>query len=283
MEIESRLDIDHDGARIFAVTMGSGPDVVLLHPTPVDREFWRPVAEKLADRYRLTLIDLRGHGRSSAGAGTITMSRLAEDVHAVLAASVIQRAAFVGCSIGTYTLYEYWRRFPQEMAALVCTCGKPQPDSAVNRDTRRESMQAAQQPGGLEKFFDRMADTLVGPTAQKQDPEIRTAVREMMNSVSLRTMLAVQQGLMERPDSVPTLSTIQVPICVIAGGEDQSSTPPEMSVIADLAPDAEFHLVENAGHYAPFEQPQTFAALIGQFLDRRYRPHAAPNPTRNTL
>jgi 3-oxoadipate enol-lactonase len=169
------------------------------------------------------------------------------------------------------------------MAALVCTCGKPQPDSAVNRDTRRESMQAAQQPGGLEKFFDRMADTLIGPTAQKHHPETRIAAREMMKPVSLQTMLAVQQGLMERPDSVPTLSTIHVPICVIAAGEDQSSTPAEMRVIADQASDAEFHVVENAGHYAPFEQPQTFASLIGEFLDRKYRPHAASNPIRNSL
>lgn len=263
--------------------MGSGPDVILLHPTPVHHAFWLPVAEQLADRYRLTLIDLRGHGQSSAGTGTITMATLAEDVHAVLDSSGIRRAAFAGCSIGTYTLYEYWRRFPEEMAALVCTCGKPQPDSAANRDARRESMQAAQQPGGLQNFFDRMADTLVGPTARQHHPEIRTAAREMMNPVSLQAMLAVQQGLMERPDSVPTLSTIDVPVCVIAAGEDQSSTPPEMRAIADHAPDAEFHLVENAGHYAPLEQPQTFAALIGDFLDREYRPHATSNSTRKAL
>jgi 3-oxoadipate enol-lactonase len=283
MEIESRLSIEHDGARLFAITMGSGPDVVLLHPTPVHHASWRPLATQLADRYRLTLIDLRGHGQSSDGTGTITMSRLAEDVHAVLVSSGIQRAAFVGCSIGTYTLYEYWRRFPQQMAALVCICGKPQPDSPANRDTRRESMQAAQQAGGLEKFFERMADTLLGPTARHQHPEVRAAARDMMNSVSLQAMLAVQQGLMERPDSVPTLSTIHVPICVVAAGEDQSSTPPEMRVIADNAPDAEFHLVENAGHYAPFEQPEKFASLIGGFLDRKYRPHATSNPTRKAL
>ena len=173
MRIESPLQIEHDGARLFSTTLGSGPDVVLLHPTPVHHDFWLPVADRLAERYRLTLIDLRGHGQSSAGAGTISMARLAEDVHAVLAALNIQHAAFVGCSIGTYTLYEYWRRFPQQMAAFVCTCGKPQPDSAANRDTRRESMQAAQQPGGLEKFFDRMADTLIGPTARQHHPVIR--------------------------------------------------------------------------------------------------------------
>jgi pimeloyl-ACP methyl ester carboxylesterase len=283
MRIESPLQIEHHGARLFSFTMGSGPDVVLLHPTPVHHAFWLPVADQLADRYRLTLVDLRGHGQSSAGTGTITIARLAEDVHAVLAASGIQRAAFVGCSIGTYTLYEYWRRFPEQVAALVCTCGKPQPDSEANRETRRESMRAAQQPGGLESFFDRMADTLVGPTARQQHPEIRTSAREMMNAVSLPVMLAVQQSLMERPDSVPTLSTINVPVCVVAAGEDQSSTPPEMRVIADQTPDAEFHLVENAGHYAPFEQPEKFASLIGEFLDRRYRSHASSNLTRKAL
>jgi 3-oxoadipate enol-lactonase len=283
MRIESPLQMEHDGASLFAITLGSGPDVVLLHPTPVHHAFWLPLADRLADRYRLTLIDLRGHGQSSTGVGTITIGRLAEDVHAILGVLGIRRAAFVGCSIGTYTLYEYWRRFPEQMAALAFTCGKPQPDSATNRDTRRESMQAAQQAGGLEKFFDRMADTLVGPTATQQHPEIRTAARNMMDSVSLQAMLAVQQGLMERPNSVPTLSTINVPICVVAAGEDQSSTPPEMRVIADQAHDAEFHLVEDAGHYAPFEQPEKFASLIGEFLDLKYRPHAIPNPTRKAL
>ncbi|HTU50237.1 MAG TPA: alpha/beta hydrolase [Acidobacteriaceae bacterium] len=283
MRNESPLQIEHDGASLFALTMGSGLDVVLLHPTPAHHAFWLPVAERLADRYRLTLIDLRGHGQSSAGKGTITMARLAEDVHAILGALGIQRAAFVGCSIGTYTLYEYWRRFPEQMAALVCTCGKPQPDSEANRNTRRESMQAAQQAGGLKKFFDRMADTLVGPTARQHHPEIQTAARNMMDTVSLPAMLAVQQGLMERPDSVATLSTINVPICVVAAGEDQSSTPPEMRVIAEQAPDAEFHLVENAGHYAPFEQQERFASLIGEFLDQKYQPHATFNPTRKAL
>ena len=283
MPTEPPLRIEHDGARLFAITMGSGPDVVLLHPTPVHHAFWLPVAELLADRYRLTLVDLRGHGRSTSGTGAITMRKLAEDVHAVLYALGIEKAAFVGCSIGSYTLYEYWRRFPQQMAALVLICGKPQPDSAANREARRESNHAAQQSGGLAKFFDRMADTLVGPTAKQHHPEVRAAARAMMDAVSLEAMLAVQQGLMERPDSVPTLKTIHVPICAIAAGEDQSSTPPEMGVIAEQAPNAEFSLVENAGHYAPFEQSQTVASLIGGFLDRNYRLHPIPSTTRKAL
>ena len=148
MRIEPPLQIEHDGARLFAVTTGCGPDVVLLHPTPVHHAFWLPVADQLADRYRLTLIDLRGHGKSSAGTGKITMAQLAEDVHSVLGALGIQRAAFVGCSIGTYTLYEYWRRFPEQMAALVCTCGKPQPDSEANRELGASRCKLHSNPAG---------------------------------------------------------------------------------------------------------------------------------------
>jgi pimeloyl-ACP methyl ester carboxylesterase len=94
----------------------------------------------------------------------------------------------------------------------------------------------------------------------------------MMDALPLEAMLAVQRGLMQRPDSVPTLATIQVPVCAVAGGEDPASTPAEMRVIAEQAPHVEFHLLEDAGHYAPFEQPQKVASLIRDFLDREYKP-----------
>lgn len=268
------MDLERDAVRLFYTTMGTGPDVVLLHPTPTHHAFWLPVARLLADRYRLILIDLRGHGQSRAMAGSIaapiTMRQLAEDVHAILESLEITQAAFVGCSIGSYLLYDYWRRFPQEIAAMALTCGKPQPDTAVNRERRQEWMAAAQRPDGLEKFFDLMADTLVGPTALLKQPAVRAAARRMMSAMPLDAMLAVQQGLAQRADSVPTLHSIDIPVCVIAGGEDQSSTPPEMRVAAEQIEGAEFHLLQDAGHYAPLEQPERVAGLIGSFLDRQY-------------
>ena len=262
------MQIERDGARLFSTTMGSGPDVVLLHPTPVHHAFWLPVAELLAENFRLTLVDLRGHGQSTSGVGPITMERLADDIHSILLAMGIGRAAFVGCSIGGYVLYEYWRRFPHEVSALAPVCGKPQADSAVSHEKRQETMRVAQQPNGLEKIFNLMADTLVGPTAQKHESEVRKTAREMMGAMSLDTFLAIQEGLMSRPDSVPTLETIRVPVCAIAGGEDLISTPDEMRIIAERVQNAEFHLLPDAGHYAPLEQPEKIAGILQVFLNR---------------
>lgn len=273
--------LERDDVRLFYTTLGSGPDVVLLHPTPTHHAFWLPVARLLQDRYRLILIDLRGHGQSRSIAGPIstpiTVQQLAEDVHAILASMGVARAAFVGCSIGSYVLYEYWRRFPQEMAAMVLTCGKPQPDTQANRERRREWMASAQQPGGLAAFFDLMADTLVGPTARRERPSVRAAVREMMSAMPVDAMLAVQQGLALRPDSMPTLPTIDIPVCVVAGGEDQSSTPLEMRQAAENIFGAEFHEVSIFGHYAPLEQPKELATLIDDFFQRNFAPDSVQN------
>jgi len=262
------LFIERDGGRLFSTTLGTGPDVVLLHPTPVHHAFWLPVAERLASDFRVTLVDLRGHGQSTSGAGPITMGRLAEDLHAVLQSMEVIQAALVGCSIGGYLLYEYWRRFPGEVAGLVPVCGKPQADTATNREKRNETMRTARQPNGLGRIFDLMTDTLIAPTAQQRNPELRKIARAMMNDVSLDAFLAVQEGLMERPDSVPTLATVRVPVCVVAGGEDQVSSPDEMRVIAEEVQGTEFHLLPDAGHYAPLEQPEKIACILQAFFKR---------------
>ena len=67
-------------ARLFYETLGTGPDVVLLHPTPVHHEFWMPIAVGLRTGYRVTLPDLRGHGQSEAGHGTTITARVPLEV-----------------------------------------------------------------------------------------------------------------------------------------------------------------------------------------------------------
>jgi pimeloyl-ACP methyl ester carboxylesterase len=266
------LEIERSGAKLFFTTMGKGPDVMLLHPTPLHHEFWLPVAERLAPRYRLILPDLRGHGKSTvnpdSAAETITMGILAEDVRAVLGVLGVGQAAFAGCSTGGYALYEFGRRFPGEMAALALVCGKPQADTADIFKKRQESIRQVEEPGGLTAFFEQGSHMFIGPTAQQRDPNIRAEARAMMNSMGVEAVIAVQKGLGERPDSVPTLKTIQVPVCAIAGDEDPSSTPAVMRTIPDSIPGAEFHLLRDTGHYAPLEQPEAVAEILVRFLDR---------------
>ena len=105
-------------AELVYWSLGDGPAVVLLHPFPVNHEFWLPVGETLATRYRVVVPDLRGHGDSGVGEGPATMEKHAADIVRVMDDAEIGPAPLIGVSIGGYALFEFWRRYRGRVAAL---------------------------------------------------------------------------------------------------------------------------------------------------------------------
>jgi pimeloyl-ACP methyl ester carboxylesterase len=265
-----------DGSGLGFTDAGSGPPVVFLHPTPLDRDYWRPLAKELAG-IRAVVPDLRGHGVSALGsdlpagafdlvpdAPVLSMEQLATDVLALLDQLALRRAVFAGCSIGGYVLLELWRRAPERMTGLVFICSKPQPDAPANLIRRAETIQRARTEG-VTALFDGMAQTLLSETSRHERPEIVAEVRSHM-TLTPEAVVAVQAGLATRPDSVPTVSTIRVPVLAIAGAEDGSVTPADMEAFRAAPGGCEFHVLPGAGHFAAFEQPRRVAALMAPWL-----------------
>lgn len=253
-------------AQLFYEASGEGPEMVLLHPTPVDHRFWQPLASSLSG-YHLLLPDLRGHGRSQAGSSSISIGTLAEDIERLLDKLEIEKAFFVGCSIGGYVLYELWRRSPARFNGMAIFCSKPQPDSPANKLKRTETIGQIQ-AGGIEAFFDGMSQNLVGVSARRHNPELSSAVRGMM-AMEPEAVIAIQRALGDRPDSVTTVRTINVPLLAVAGGEDVSSTPAEMEILSQAVRGAEYHVVADGGHFVALEQPERMGSLLRKFLERR--------------
>jgi pimeloyl-ACP methyl ester carboxylesterase len=245
---------------------GTGMPVVLLHPTPVDHHFWMPTAASLDPGYRVVLPDLPGHGLSPLGEGPTSMASMASAVLRLLDALSIEQAIFCGCSIGGYLLYELWRQAPQRMLALVICCAKPHPDTPEAR-RQREITIAGIKEHGTESFFQAMLKALVGAPARENDPDIMKRLHTMMERMAPDSAIAVQRALAARPDSRPTAATITVPTAVLAGALDQGSTPAEMRELANLVPGSSFYLLQEMGHYAPYEQPRWVGALLRRFLD----------------
>lgn len=259
-----------DGAKLFCTETGRGPAVVLLHPTPVNHRFWLPVAQVLAAKYRVIVPDLRGHGESERGEGPITVEKLAADMGRLLDHFQLSKALFAGCSIGGYTLYEMWRTIPDRAEAFAFCCSKPQADDEAARAKREQNI-AQLRERGTGDFIESNLQTLIGATARRRWPEKIAEAREMMQTVAAESVIAVQQGLAARPDSVATARTIRVPCCVLAGGEDPGSTPADMRLLAEQIRNggygAEYNEIPDAGHFAPFEQPELVARILRRFLD----------------
>src|SRR5580700_5869998 len=158
-------------AEIAYRALGEGPSVVLLHPFPANHEFWLPVAQALATRYRVVLPDLRGHGDSGVGDGPATMEKHAADIAGVMDDADIGRVPLVGVSIGGYALFEFWRKNRGRVAGLVLCNTKAPADSAEARAGR---LQAANDvlERGTEPFFESMIPRLLGKTTLEMRPDL---------------------------------------------------------------------------------------------------------------
>ena len=197
-------------------------------------------------------------------APVLTIGQLAADVLALLDHLQVQEAVFAGCSIGGYVLLELWRRAPRRMRGLAFVCSKPQADAEANL-ARRAANIAQVRAEGVGALFDGMAQTLIGATARQRRPEIVAELRVRMRLTPLAAV-AVQAGLATRPDSLPTVATIDVPVLAIAGGEDSGVTPAEMEALHAAPGGCEFHLLPDAGHFAAYEQPRKVAALLAEWM-----------------
>jgi pimeloyl-ACP methyl ester carboxylesterase len=253
-------------AEISYWTLGDGPPVVLLHPFPVHHEFWMPVAQTLAARYRVILPDLRGHGESEVGEGPATMDKHAADIAHVMDDADIGRAPLVGVSIGGYALFEFWRQHRGRAAALVLCNTKAPADNAEARAVR---LQAANDvlERGTEPFFQKMIPRLLGKTTRDTRPDLVDGALQMMRKMSPEDVARVQCGMAARLDSVGTLKTINVPTLLVTGDEDILTGVNEAELMRQHISGSHIRVIGKAGHYSAWEQPEEAARILRQFLD----------------
>jgi 3-oxoadipate enol-lactonase len=253
-------------AEIVYRVLGEGTPVFLLHPFPANHEFWLPVAQVLATRYRIVLPDLRGHGDSGVGDGPATMEKHAADIARVMDDADVGRAPLVGVSIGGYVLFELWRRYRGRVTALGLCNTKAPADSA---DARAGRLQAAAEvlDRGTEPFFESMIPRLLGKTTRETRPDLVEGALRIMRKMSHEDVAQVQRGMAERPDSVETLKTIDVRTLLVTGDEDILTGLNEAELMRQHISGSQLRVIPKAGHYSPWEQPQEAGRVLRQFLD----------------
>jgi 3-oxoadipate enol-lactonase len=253
-------------AEIFYQVIGDGKPVVLLHPFPASSELWLPAAQLLSTRYQVILPDLRGHGESSIGEGPASMDKHAADVARLCDELQIGRAVFGGVSIGGYVLLEFWRRFRPRVSAIMLIDTKAQADNEQARANRLKSAEEVLQRG-TEALIEALVPKLIGETTLRNRPDLVASAKRMMMKMSPAGIAAVQRGMAARPDSVPTLATINVPALVVVGDEDNLTPVADAQLLQREIPGSKLQVVPQAGHYAIFERPDDVARLLRQFLD----------------
>jgi len=253
-------------AQLFYEVIGNGPSIVLLHPFPLNHNFWDAIAAQLSSRYRLITPDLRAHGASELGDGPATMQKLADDLARICREEKTGKAIFVGVSIGGYLLFDFWRRYREHVAALVLANTRAGAETPESEAARLQSADRVLHEGTAE-FIEEMLSRLLSQTTRTNRPDIVDAARKMMRAMSPDDVAGVQRGIAARPDSVTTLATINMPTLIIAGEED-SLPRSEFELMRQRIARSELRVISRAGHYAALEKPEEFGVLLRGFFEK---------------
>src|SRR3954449_3177969 len=146
--------VELHGHRVIYRIAGSGPPIVLVHGMVNSSRHWEDVALRLADRYTVVAPDLLGHGDSATPRGDYSLGAHAASIRDLLAVIGIDRASFVGHSLGGGVALQFFYQFPQrvERLALVSSGGLGREVSPLLRTAALPGMSAllaaGARPGG---------------------------------------------------------------------------------------------------------------------------------------
>jgi pimeloyl-ACP methyl ester carboxylesterase len=250
-----------DGTRVNYALTGDAADVdvVFVHGWPDSWKSFRPVMHALPDGFTSLSVSLPGFGGSDPIASPARPSDLARAVIGVCDALEIERAVFVGHSMGTLVSQRLAERRPDLVRGLVLIGAMAEFPTQL-ADELRQLAAALTDP--IEKVFVRefQASTLAAPVPDQ--------LFEMLVAESLRAPAAVWQSTVAgmRADRRRGRSRIAAPTLLIWGDQDALALRDQQDrLLAELG-DARLEVYRRAGHSPNWEQPERVAADIDAFV-----------------
>ena len=253
---------------LYTETHGHGKPLVMVHGWGMHSEIWREFALLLAEDFQVTLVDLPGHGRSEA-LDEYSLSR----VVAKLANALPESAVWLGWSMGGAVVLQLAQDFPDQIKGCLLVCANPKYSSssdwsmAMDNNLLEEFAQAVRENDQL------TLARFTGLMTQGEGKLTRNLlrfVRKLLPQAPTADRNALLWGLevLNNADLRTTYQQIKHPLCVVLG-ENDPLVPSQVGVqLKSLNPNADVHVVKNAGHLPFLSQQQTMISLVTTFMQR---------------
>lgn len=239
--------VDFEGARIWCGAYGDGPPVILLHGALGNGDDWANQVPALVDAgHSVLLIDSRGRGRSSPGNRPLSYELMATEVLAVMDALEIERAALAGWSDGAIISLVAALRYPDRIERVFAYAGNMDLSGARSEPLKTLAM---------DQSFGRAMDDYARLSATPGE---------------FRTMVAVMEGLMHSQPNyrAEDLARISRPVAIVQGEYDEFIKPEHAAYLARTIPGARLITLPGVSHFAPWQDPEGFKAVLIQVLQR---------------
>jgi 3-oxoadipate enol-lactonase len=239
-----------DGAPVIFFSNSLGSDLAM----------WDEQVTALERDFQVVCMDTRGHGASSGPAGDYSLNSLADDVLAVMDKLNIERAHFVGLSLGGMIGQVLGARSGDRFDSLTLCATFSETDRMLWAD-RVDAVRAS----GVEHLVESTIERWFTPAFRESSPEVIDKVRKMIIGTSTNGYAGCSAAIRDM-DLTGIPEQIRIPTLVIAATQDPSATPEAMKQLHSRIPDARYTEINNAAHLFTLEQPQAATDLIQTFL-----------------
>jgi pimeloyl-ACP methyl ester carboxylesterase len=244
--------VKSQGVNIHYEVDGSGFPLLLQHGFADSMATWyeRGYVDTLKKRYRLILIDARGHGLSDKphGQGAYSLEHFTGDVLAVLDNLNIQKALYFGYSMGGWIGLGLGRDARERFSAMVLGGASPY----------------ALPPGGADWLLTALEQGVEG-LLPIFDGYLTQAFKDRILANDADALTACRLKRLQIPSMDKRLPDFEVPCLLYAGDADPIFDAVRRTGVA--IPNATFFSLPGAGHVQVMMESQSVLPRIVQFLE----------------
>lgn len=268
-----------NGVKLHYVRGGTGPAVILVHGFPEDWYEFHKVMPRLAKKFTVIAVDLRGVGGSAATPGGYDAANMAEDIYQLVSALKLERVYIVGHDIGGMVAYAFVRRYPQiTRGAMILDVPIPgiEPWEQVKCNPAVWHVNFHQTPDLPEKliagrqnvyfryFFNRFTFNKKAIT----DTDTAHYANSYATAAQLRAGMEFFRAFPANEKfNTAQQSVLDVPIVVAGGDKSFAELLPKMAedLRAHGCQNVVVETIKDSGHYVADEQPTIVAELIERY------------------
>jgi len=255
-----------NGIQINYRVTGEGPWIILSHPVSANMEIWEPQINALAEKFSVLQYDIRGHGETEATQGPYPMVQLADDAAHLLAYLGIEKAHWIGTSLGGMIGQSFAIQYPDKVDRIVLantTC-----QAAPNAQTLWGERALQAEMHGMASQIESTVSRWFTKAFIENNPKVIQKIEDMIRATSVVGYRGTSNALINF-DLSSQLRKIKSSVLVMAGEYDQATALSMSQKIVSLLPKAQLVIIKDAAHISSLEQWEFFNQEVINFLSEK--------------
>ncbi|MEO0225086.1 MAG: alpha/beta hydrolase [candidate division WOR-3 bacterium] len=228
-------------------------NIVFLHAFPLNSKMWKYQAENLKE-FKIHLIDYQNLSKEN-------LKDYADFVYQFLIENKINKAIFVGLSMGGYIIFQMLRYYKNFIEGIVLANTKATADSLELKNKRLELIKRIENEG-----IEFLVDEYLPKFLKNRTKEKEELIKGMIMEAKKESLIALLKALANREDSSEILKEIEVPTLIISGDSDILSTIEDAKLMNRYIKNSKLLIFENCAHLSNLEYPENFNNAIRNFI-----------------